>query len=104
MSPQYSHMSCRHGPHGVEGSSDCVTTAMARNFRSPAASAESSATRSAQTVNPYVQFSTLQPRKTLPSAVSSAAPTLNLEKGATALSRACVASSMRLLMGGGRLL
>ena len=31
MSPQYSHISCRHGPHGVDGSSDCVTTAMAVN-------------------------------------------------------------------------
>jgi len=52
MSPQYSHMSWRHGPHGVPGSGDCVTTAMAVNVRSPAASADNSATRSAQTVRP----------------------------------------------------
>src|ERR671933_349679 len=99
MSPQYSHISCRHGPQGVPGSSLCVTTAIAVNSRSPAASAVSRATRSAQTVSAYVQFSTLQPRYTLPLFVCSAAPTLYFENGATAFSRAFVASEMRSVIG-----
>src|SRR5438105_8730077 len=56
--------------------------------RWPSESALKTATRSAQIVSPYVAFSTLQPVITAPSAVSSAAPTLNCEKVATACSRA----------------
>jgi hypothetical protein len=37
------------------------------------------ATRSAHTVKPYVEFSTLHPVMIVPSAASSAAPTLNPE-------------------------
>src|SRR5438270_7493558 len=46
------------------------------------------ATRSAQIVRPYVAFSMLQPVTTVPSAVSSAAPTLKCENAAEACSRA----------------
>jgi hypothetical protein len=42
----------------------------------------------AHTVRPYEAFSTLQPLMTWPSEVSSAAPTLKLEYGATARVRA----------------
>src|SRR5262245_55683765 len=105
MSPQYSHISCRHGPHGVPASPLCVTTTIASTPRSPAASAEGTATPPPQTVSPYVQFSPLHPRKTLPALVRRAAPTLNLEKGATAFSRALIASSISVLsiMGRGTL-
>src|SRR5262245_61001626 len=56
--------------------------------RCPSESALNMATRSAQTVSPYVAFSTLQPVTIVPSSVSSAAPTLKCEYGATACSRA----------------
>ena len=55
--------------------------------RTPAAAALNMATRSAHTVKPKEEFSTLQPVKMSPDFVNSAAPTLNLEKGTYAFSR-----------------
>src|SRR5689334_6962383 len=63
--------------------------------RSPSESALRSATRSAQTVRPYDAFSTLQPPKTRPARVRSAAPTLKPEYGAMARSRAARAAVTR---------
>src|SRR5712692_8067822 len=60
-SPQNSQMICRHEPQGGVSTSVCVTTAMASKQRSPSEMALKIATRSAQTVRPYVAFSTLQP-------------------------------------------
>ena len=60
-SPANSHRIWRHAPHGGVGVSASVTTATARNFRTPSERAFQIATRSAQTVSPYVAFSMLQP-------------------------------------------
>ena len=52
MSPQYSHSSCRHGPHGGVGASVSATTAMRVKTVCPSDSALTSATRSAHSVSP----------------------------------------------------
>ena len=71
MSPVNSQRIWRHAPQGGVGSSAPVTTAIPLNCRTPSESAFQTATRSAQTVRPYVEFSTLQPVKIVPSAASS---------------------------------
>src|SRR6187401_672553 len=95
MSPVYSQSNCRQAPHGGVGASVSATTASIVKSRWPSVSALSKATRSAQTVSPYVAFSTLAPVMTVPSRVSSAAPTLKCEYGATARSRASRAAATR---------
>src|SRR5207249_2508253 len=61
MSPQYSHRIWRQAPHGGVSSSVSARTTIRLNSDSPSDSAFQAATRSAQTVKPYVEFSTLQP-------------------------------------------
>src|SRR6267378_1608839 len=95
-SPQNSQINCRHAPHGDVSESVSVTTAMASNPRSPSLIALKIATRSAQTVSPYVAFSTLQPPKILPDVARSAAPTRKLEYAACAFSLACLAAEIRV--------
>src|SRR6202030_3503259 len=95
MSPQNSQMSWRQAPHGDVSVAVSVTTAMASKPRSPSLMALKMATRSAQTVRPYVAFSTLQPPKILPEVARRAAPTRKLEYGAWAFSRACLAATIR---------
>src|SRR5439155_24190226 len=95
-SPQNSQMSWRHAPHGGVKASVSVTTAMASKPRSPSLIAVKMAMRSAQTVRPYVAFSTLQPPKILPEVARSAAPTRKFEYGAWAFSLACLAASIRV--------
>src|SRR6267142_1512238 len=94
-SPQNSQITWRHAPQGGVSLSVSVTTAMASKPRSPSLMALKMAMRSAQTVRPYVAFSTLQPPKILPDVARRAAPTLKLEYGAWALSRACLAAPIR---------
>src|SRR5262245_60710959 len=72
---------CRQAPHG-EWPPGVATAIATQFFDSPAATALTTADRSAQIVRPYEAFSTLQPVKILPEAVNSAAPTLNFEYGA----------------------
>src|SRR5215472_18089519 len=95
-SPQNSQISWRQAPQGGVSVSVSVTTEMASNPRSPSLIALKIATRSAQTVNPYVAFSTLQPPKILPEEARSAAPTRKFEYGACAFSRACFAAEISL--------
>src|SRR5262249_12626479 len=78
-SPQNSQMSWRQAPQGGVSESVSVTTAMASKPRSPSLMALKMATRSAQTVRPYVAFSTLQPPKILPEVARRAAPTRKFE-------------------------
>src|SRR5215813_8777016 len=78
-SPQNSQMSWRQAPQGGVSESVSVTTAMASKPRSPSLMALKMATRSAQTVRPYVAFSTLQPPKMRPEVARRAAPTRKLE-------------------------
>ena len=77
--PPVGRVATKDRPHGGVGDRVSATTATRRNFRCPSESALNIATRSAHTVNPYVAFSTLQPVMIVPSAASSAAPTLNPE-------------------------
>jgi NADH-quinone oxidoreductase subunit G len=72
-------MTWRHAPQGLIGTSVAATTAMRRNARWPAATADPIATRSAHMVRPKLRFSTLQPVKTVPSSHSRAAPTAKFE-------------------------
>src|SRR5712692_2709276 len=95
-SPQNSQINWRQAPQGGVNVSVSVTTEMASNPRSPSLIALKIATRSAQTVRPYVAFSTLQPPKILPEVARSAAPTRKLEYGACAFSLACLAAEIRL--------
>ena len=53
--------------------------AIAENLRCPVLTALKMAVRSAQTLGPKAAFSMLQPEKTSPASVRSAAPTKNLE-------------------------
>src|SRR5690606_19721934 len=85
----------RHAPQGATGSGPSVTSASATRPRIPRATAENTATRSAQTVRPYEAFSTLHPVATAPSTESTAAPTRNREYGAYATRSAARASSTR---------
>jgi hypothetical protein len=62
-------------PHGAPGDRPPVTTAHATGLDSPAATICATAFLSAQRHAPYDAFSTLHPAKTLPEAVSIAAPT-----------------------------
>src|SRR5260370_40274074 len=91
---QNSQIICRQVPHGGVSDSVSATIAMALNLRSPSDSAFQMATRSAQTVSPKLALSMLQPVYTLPSSVSTAAPTLNFENAATDCSRAAVAAAI----------
>ena len=59
-----------------------VTTTTASSWRAPRATAEVTATRSAQIVAPNVRFSTLQPAWMEPSDISTAEPTRKALKGA----------------------
>ena len=68
----------------------------------PSEIALNTATRSAQSVSPYDAFSTLQPVTTAPSVARNAAPTLNLEYGACARSRASRAMLASSRSPGGR--
>src|SRR6267378_1045830 len=95
-SPQNSQINWRHAPQGGVSVSVSVTTAMASQPRSPSLIALKMAMRSAQTVRPYVAFSTLQPPKILPEVARSAAPTRKLEYGACAFSRACFAAEIKM--------
>src|SRR6266581_3682038 len=95
-SPQNSQINWRHAPQGGVNVSVSVTTQMASNPRSPSLMALKIATRSAQTVRPYVAFSTLQPPKILPEVARSAAPTRKLEYGACAFSLTCLAAEIRV--------
>src|SRR5256886_5157357 len=95
-SPQNSQISCRHAPQGGVNESVSVTTAIASNPRSPSLIALKIATRSAQTVSPYVAFSTLQPPKILPEVARSAAPTRKFEYAACAFSRDCFAAAINV--------
>src|SRR6266403_226372 len=95
-SPQNSQINWRHAPQGGVSLSVSVTTAMASKPRSPSLMALKMAIRSAQTVRPYVAFSTLQPPKNLPEVARSAAPTRKLEYGACAFSRACLAAEIKM--------
>src|SRR5882672_11519810 len=65
-SPQNSQISWRQAPQGGVNVSVSVTTEIASKPRSPSLIALKMAIRSAQTVRPYVAFSTLQPPKILP--------------------------------------
>ena len=69
----------RQAPHGETPLR--LTTAIAVNSRSPAATAAPTATRSAQIVRPNETFSTFTPWKIRPLAVRSAAPTGKFENG-----------------------
>src|ERR1700693_4680815 len=93
-SPANSQRIWRQAPQGGVGSSAPVTTATARNLRTPSESAFQIATRSAQTVSPYVEFSTLQPPQIFPFSSSIAAPTENPLLLETAFSRYRAAASM----------
>src|SRR5713226_9864145 len=95
-SPQNSQINWRHAPQGGVRASVSVTTEIASKPRSPSLMALKMATRSAQTVRPYVAFSTLQPPKILPEVARSAAPTRKLEYGACAFSRACLAAEIKM--------
>src|SRR5690348_5872572 len=95
--PILSRMIWRQAPHGVsevgfERSPLSQVTA-SRTGLAPAAMALKIPFRSAQIVRPYEADSTLQPRKSWPSAVSTAAPTGKWEYGASALSAAFLASA-----------
>src|SRR3989442_14073478 len=94
-SPQNSQINWRHAPQGGVNVSVFVTTQMASNPRLPSLIALKIATRSAQTVRPYVAFSTLQPPKIRPEVARSAAPTRKLENGACAFSLACLDAEIR---------
>src|SRR5579859_1033274 len=74
-SRQNSHRICLHAPHGGVSRSVSATTATASKPRSPSERALKTATRSAQSVNPKVEFSILQPVKIRPEFARSAAPT-----------------------------
>src|SRR6266704_1320648 len=93
-SPQNSQINWRHAPQGGVNVSVSVTTQMASNPRSPSLIALKIATRSAQTVSPYVAFSTLQPPKIRPDVARSAAPTRKFEYAACAFSRDCFAAAI----------
>src|SRR5687767_6777197 len=95
ISPANSHRIWRQAPHGGVGALVSATIAMRRNWRWPSEIALKTATRSAHIVSPYVAFSMLQPVTTWPSAVSSAAPTVKVEYGACAYSRALRAAAIR---------
>src|SRR6266446_10749731 len=95
-SPQNSQVSWRQAPEGGVNVSVSVTTEMASKPRSPSLIALKMAMRSAQTVRPYVAFSTLQPPKILPEVARRAAPTRKLEYGACAFSRACFAAEIKM--------
>jgi hypothetical protein len=62
-------------PQGAPGDRPPVTTAQATGLDSPAATICATAFLSAHKHAPYDAFSTLQPAKTFPDAVSIAAPT-----------------------------
>lgn len=74
---------CRHAPHGTELPRRLVV-AHAPRRRSPAATAATTALRSAQIVSPYDAFSTFTPVNTRPDAPSTAAATGKREYGAYA--------------------
>ncbi len=95
-SPANSQRIWRQAPQGGVGSSAPVTTATARNLRTPSESAFQIATRSAQTVRPYVEFSMLQPPQILPLSSWIAAPTEKPLLFEIALARYRVAASMSL--------
>src|SRR5207253_4324875 len=69
-SPQNSHRIWRQAPQGGVSTSVSAATTTRRNLRAPSEMALKTATRSAQTVRPYVAFSTLQPVKTRPDSSS----------------------------------
>src|SRR6266545_854083 len=93
-SPANSQRIWRQAPQGGVGSSAPVTTATARNLRTPSESAFQIATRSAQTVRPYVEFSMLRPPQILPLSSWIAAPTEKPLLFESALARYRVAASM----------
>jgi len=68
MAGANSTSTCRHNPQGGVGSVASVATTSRENERTPAATAEATAPRSAQMVPPYEAFSTLHPTYTFPSA------------------------------------
>src|SRR5665811_201394 len=84
--------SWRQIPHGLDGSRVGVTTTQARIAVSPAATAPTTALRSAQIVAPYEADSTLHPGNDAPLPLRTAAPTLNLEYGA--LARPCAINAI----------
>jgi hypothetical protein len=80
--PTNSNYTCLQAPHGDVNLGLSEAIAIAANFFTPSEIALKAAVRSAQIVNPKELFSILQPVKTVPSFVSSATPTRNLEYGA----------------------
>jgi hypothetical protein len=90
-------ITCRQMPHGWIGRTVSATRASEEIVFSPANTALAIAILSAQIVAEYDEFSTLQPTKTRPELDNAAAPTLNFEYGAYALSRARVAASISFL-------
>ena len=70
---------CRQIPQGAAGADPSVAITSEVKLRSPCATADSTAARSAQIVAPKDAFSTLQPVNVLPPAVASAAPTRKCE-------------------------
>src|SRR5229473_2969661 len=95
-SPQNSQINWRQAPQGGVSVSVSVTTAMASKPRSPSLIALNMAMRSAQTVRPYVAFSTLHPPKIRPEVRRSAAPTRKFEYGAWAFSLACLEAEINV--------
>ena len=94
MSPQYSHKSWRHDPHGGVGSSVSATTAIAREDVAPLRQrlVERHALRAhRQAVGRVLDVAAGDDLARV--AVSSAAPTLNPEKRARACSRASTAAA-----------
>src|SRR6185437_16031239 len=93
----------RQKPHGGEGSSASVTSTRCANSRCPSEIAAATAARSAQIPAGYEEFSTLHPAITVPSGVSSAAPTRKPEYGAYARAIACSAALRIRASSNGRL-
>src|SRR5690606_25470310 len=91
-SPQSSQMIWRHEPHGGVSRSVSATTAIRLKFRLPSETALNIATRSAQSVRPYVEVSILHPAMISPSSDSTAEPTRKPEYSANAFSRAAAAA------------
>jgi hypothetical protein len=103
MSGLNSAKTWRHAPHGGHGAADMPpATAMATGSKWPMETMPATALLSAQIVMPYEEFSTLQPKTTLPSDIKSAAPTLKREYGAYARSAAVRAFFKRVSAGTGQ--
>src|SRR5688500_13402397 len=88
-----SMITCRQIPQGGHGGVASVTTTTSSIRVDPSLTALTTAVRSAQTVAPYEEFSTLQPPYMRPSEVRIAAPMRHRLYGAWERSRERLASS-----------